>query len=231
MRILRSLLFYAVFYGGSTFIVIYCGVLLALGSTRRFAVGVDSWSRFHRWCRRRILGIVLEVEGGLPGGPVLVALKHESFLEAIELPQIIAQPVVFAKAELMRIPVWGIAARRYGLIEVHRDAGAKALRQMITAAKALTAEGRPLAIFPEGTRVPHGQRAPLQSGFAGLYKLLALPVVAVAVDSGPAYQPTWKRPGRVRIRFSAPIPPGLPREEIETRVLDAINAFNPPDAA
>jgi 1-acyl-sn-glycerol-3-phosphate acyltransferase len=202
--------------------------LLALGSQRRFSRAVDSWSRWHRWCRRRILGIVLAVKGGLPGGPVLVALKHESFFEAIELPQIIAQPVVFAKAELMRIPFWGPAARRYGLIEVEREAGAKALRRMITAAKELTANGRPLAIFPEGTRVPHGQSAPLQSGFAGLYKLLGLPVVAVAVNSGPLYQPIWKRQGQVDIVFSDPIPPGLPREEIEARVQAAINALNAP---
>jgi len=35
--------------------------------------------------------------------------------------------------------------------------------------------------FPEGTRVPHGSRPPLQAGFAGLYKLLGLPVVPLAL--------------------------------------------------
>ena len=85
---------------------------------------------------------------------------------------------------------------------------------------------RNLIFFPEGTRVPHGEVRPLQSGFAGLYKMLGLPVVPVAVNSGPVYHKRLKRPGRIIYRFGEPIPPGLPRPEIEKRVLAAINALN-----
>jgi 1-acyl-sn-glycerol-3-phosphate acyltransferase len=74
--------------------------------------------------------------------------------------------------------------------------------------------------------VPHGERAPLRSGFAGLYKLLGLPVVPVAVDSGPLYHRLWKRRGTITVRFGEIIPPGLPREEVEARVHAAINALN-----
>jgi 1-acyl-sn-glycerol-3-phosphate acyltransferase len=160
----------------------------------------------------------------------LVAIKHESFYEAIDLPHFLPMPVIFAKAELLRIPVWGLAARRYGLVAVERDKGAKALRAMVAAARDAAATGRPLAIFPEGTRVPHGQRPELQAGFAGLYKLLGLPVVPVAVDSGPLYHRWWKRPGTVTIQYGEIIPPGLPRDEIEARVHSAINALNEPGA-
>ena len=66
----------------------------------------------------------------------------------------------------------------------------------------------------------------MQAGFAGLYKLLALPVVPIAVDSGPLYHRRWKRKGTITIRIGEPIEPGLPREAIEARVLDAINALN-----
>jgi 1-acyl-sn-glycerol-3-phosphate acyltransferase len=97
---------------------------------------------------------------------------------------------------------------------------------MVAAAKRFSASGRPLVIFPEGTRVPHGAPAPLQAGVAGLYKLIGLPVVPVAVDTGPLYHRRWKRAGIVTYRFGEPIPPGLPREEIEDRVLAAINALN-----
>ena len=225
IQMLRTVLFLAIFYLGTVFYVL--GALLSLPvGARPFRAMVHGWSAFHRACARYILGIRLKVEGSLPSGPVLVALKHESFYEAIDLPTLLPRPVVFAKAELIRIPLWGRAAAGYGVIAVERDQGAKALRSMVTSARALSSDGRPLAIFPEGTRVPHGTRPPLQSGFAGLYKLLGLPVVAAAVDSGPLYHRFWKRPGTITVRFAEPIPAGLPREEIEARVHAAINTLN-----
>ncbi|WP_338064634.1 lysophospholipid acyltransferase family protein [Tsuneonella mangrovi] len=157
-------------------------------------------------------------------GSVIYAIKHESFFEAIDLSALLDQPGVFAKEELFRIPVWGPLGKIYGLVPVARRRGASTLRKMLAAAARLTGEGRPLAIFPEGTRVPHGTHAPLQSGFAGLYKMLKLPVIPVSVDSGPLYHRRWKRSGTLTYRFGEPIPPGLPREEIEARVLAAINA-------
>src|SRR5690606_16871779 len=122
-----------------------------------------------------------------------VAMKHESFFEALDLPVLFDRPVIFAKAELLRIPLWGKAALAYGLVPVERSQGARALRAMIRAARARTGDGRAFVIFPEGTRVAHGTQPPLQAGFAALYKLLDLPVVPVAVNSGPHYHRWWKR--------------------------------------
>ncbi|MDR2856281.1 MAG: 1-acyl-sn-glycerol-3-phosphate acyltransferase [Novosphingobium sp.] len=223
--ILRSLAFYAVFYGGTVFYVL--GALAAPVLGRKAFIGlVRGWSRFHRACVTGLLGIRVRVEGVLPEQGVLVALRHESFFEAIDLPNLLGRPAIIAKAELLRIPLWGRAAAIYGLIPVERDQGARALRAMLAAARALTAEGRVLAIFPEGTRVPHGTTRPLQSGFAGLYKLLGLPVVPIAVDSGPCYHRRWKRRGTITLRVGETIPPGLPRAEIEGKVLTAINSLN-----
>jgi 1-acyl-sn-glycerol-3-phosphate acyltransferase len=97
---------------------------------------------------------------------------------------------------------------------------------MIAAARKLSAEGRPLVILPEGTRVAHGEMPPLQAGFAGLYKMLGLPVVPIAVASGTIYHRRWKRRGTIHIAIGETIPAGLPREEIEARVHAAINALN-----
>lgn len=225
MTILRNIAFYLIFYGVSLFYVLGSLAALALGRKALIFVAAG-WSTWHHICVTALLGIRVRVEGELPGEGTLVALKHESFFEAIDLPHLLGRPGVIAKAELLRIPLWGQAARGYGLIAVERDQGAKALRAMIAGARALVAEGRSLAIFPEGTRVPHGREAPLQSGFAGLYKLLGMPVVPIAVDSGPLYHRRWKRPGTIIYRVGETIPTGLPREEIEARVLAAINALN-----
>ena len=228
--VLRSLAFYAVFYCGSAVLVAFAVVVLALAPAR-FRRLADGWAVFHRLCVRHLLGVRIAVSGTLPEGALLVACKHESFFEAIDMPNLVANPSVFAKAELMRIPLWGQAAAAYGLISVAREQGAKTLRAMVAAARKLSAEGRPLVIFPEGTRVTHGQRPPLQAGFAGLYKLLDLPVVPIAVRSGTIYHRRWKRRGTIEILIGDPIPAGLPREEIEARVHTAINALNSGETA
>jgi 1-acyl-sn-glycerol-3-phosphate acyltransferase len=224
-EIIRSLVFYLVFYTGSL-IVVLAAIIAAQVAPKLFDRAAWGWSGYHRWCAHRILGIRVSVGGFSPRDGVLYAIKHESFFEAIDLPYQYPRPVVFAKAELLRIPLWGPVGRRFGLIGVDREAGARSLRTMLSEARRRIADGRPLVIFPEGTRVPHGRPAPLQSGFAGLYKLLGLPVIPVAVDSGALYNRRWKRSGTVHYRAGAEIPPGLDRAEIEARVLAEINALS-----
>ncbi|WP_328597907.1 lysophospholipid acyltransferase family protein [Croceibacterium soli] len=226
MTVLRNLLFYAAFYLGSVYFVLASLVAMATVSEERFRKVPNAWSHFHRWCVNRILGIDVRVEGVRPEGQAFFAIKHESFFEAIDLATMLDEPVPYAKEELFRIPGWGRVARAYGGIAVARDAGAKGLRSMLAESRKHIDSGRQLAIFPEGKRVPHGTRPPLRAGFAGLYKLLRLPVVPVAVDSGPVYQRWWKPRGTITIRFGEPIPPGLPREELEARVHAAINELN-----
>jgi 1-acyl-sn-glycerol-3-phosphate acyltransferase len=225
MHVPRSLLFYAVFYAATVFYVLG-SVVMAVFAPRQIRRFPDAWSRFHRGCMRVLLGIEVRETGSRPEGPALYAFKHESFFEAIDLPNTLDYPVPFGKEELYRLPGFGRAAKAYGSVTVHRQQGAKALRAMLVEARGFIGTGRPLAIFPEGTRVPHGTRPPLQAGFAGIYKLLGLPVVPVAVDSGPLYHRWWKRSGTITVHFGKPIEPGLPREEIEARVHAAINVLN-----
>jgi 1-acyl-sn-glycerol-3-phosphate acyltransferase len=225
VTILRNIAFAIAFYGGSFPLIGWAGIAALLG-LRGASGGVQAWSDWHHWCVRKLLGIRIVVEGEVPTGGHLVASKHESFFEAIHLPALLDKPVPFAKAELWRIPGWGPAAARWGAVAVHREQGAKMLRRMITDGKAYAAEGRVLAIFPEGSRVPHGARPMLQSGFAGLYKMLGVPVVPMAVNSGPLYHRGWKRSGTITIRFGEVIPPGLPRDDVEARVREAINVLN-----
>ncbi|GAA4049658.1 lysophospholipid acyltransferase family protein [Parerythrobacter jejuensis] len=226
MFVLRTLLFCLIFYPGSTLLVVWAVLAFPLGIEVQRAAA-NRWSHFHRWCVENLLGIEVVLEGAPSTEPTLYAIKHESYFEAIDMPTLFEMPVVFAKEELFRIPGWGRIARVYGLVSVARKDGAKALLKLIREARKSAAEGRPLIIFPEGTRVLHGQIGKLQSGFAGIYKMVGLQVVPVAVDSGPLYRKFWKRPGRITYRFGDPIPPGLEREELERQVAAAINALNP----
>lgn len=225
MLILRNFFFYLIFYLGSPIYVV-SAVVISYVSEPALRKIVRGWCMYHRWCLRVFVNIRVEIVGEKPPAPVFYAIKHESFFEAIDTPANFAWPAPFAKQELFMIPGWGWAAKSYGCVPVARTDGAKALRAMVAAAKALSAQGRSLVIFPEGTRIPHGERAELRAGFAGLYKLIGLPVVPVAVNSGPLYHRWLKKPGVITYKFAEAIPPGLPRHDVEARVQDAINALN-----
>jgi 1-acyl-sn-glycerol-3-phosphate acyltransferase len=225
MNRLRSLAYALVFYPGTVLYVLAGFLVMPFGrsAVRRDA---DAWAAFNRFCARYLLSIRSRIEGAVPKGAVIVALKHQSMFETTEIALMLDTPATVMKADLGRIPLWGKLTRVYGIIPVDREGGGAALRRMLRAAEEAVEEGRPIAIFPEGTRVAPGEKPPLQPGFAGLYRALKLPVVPVALDSGrlwPRRGP--KRPGTVTFRFGEPIPPGLPRKEIEARVHAAINAL------
>lgn len=226
MNLLRTLAFSIFFYGLSVPMVLLVPLVALLGgdSLRSYAMG---WVALMRWSARWILGIRVMIEGEIPKGPVLFAGKHESLFEALELSRLLGSPATVMKRELARIPLWGWAARRYGVIIVNRTANASALRAMMKDAQAALKQGRSVMIFPEGTRVKPGEKPELRSGFAGLYRMLDLPVVPIAVKSGHVWPKHGiKKPGVVTFRFEPMIPPGLPRAEAEARVHAGINALN-----
>lgn len=226
---IRSLLFAAIFYPGSAAFVLTLLIAFPFASWVAVPIG-RGWSRFHQRCCRWLLGQRLRIVGEMPDGPYLYAFKHESMYETIEMPRLFARPAVMAKRELLDIPFWGRAGRAYGLVPVEREAGPKAMRAMLAAAKLATDAGRPIVLFPEGTRVAHGQSPELRSGFAGLYKLLKLPVIPVAIDSGRVSPKGRfvKDSGTITMLVGETIPPGLDRDVAEARVHSAINALNRP---
>jgi 1-acyl-sn-glycerol-3-phosphate acyltransferase len=226
---LRSLLFALIFYPGSVLFVTAAALVRPFSQAALTSV-VHGWGRFHRIACRLILGQRVRVIGTLSHEPVLFVFKHESMFETIDLLCLLDAPVPIAKQELIDIPAWGPLAQAYGVIGLRRDDGAKALRRLQTEAKRAIAAGRPICLFPEGTRVPHGEAAPLRSGFAALYKLLALPVVPIAVDSGriSPRNSFVKLPGTITYLVGETIPPGLTRAEAERRAHEAINALNAP---
>jgi 1-acyl-sn-glycerol-3-phosphate acyltransferase len=226
MAVLRSILFALLFYPGTLLYVlaILAAVPFGEASVRRF---VHAWAKYHYWLVQHVLGIRFEWDGKIPDGPYLIAVKHQAMVEAVDTLRFANSPVVVMKRELSQMPLWGKAARAYGVIGVDRDAGAAALREMMGEAKKAVAGGRPVLIFPEGTRVPLGSSPPLQSGFAGLYRILKLPVVPIALDSARVWPRTFvKHSGTIRFKVGETIPPGLKREEVEARVHAAINALN-----
>jgi 1-acyl-sn-glycerol-3-phosphate acyltransferase len=225
MALLRSLLFAAIFYP-ATVLWVLAGLIATLFGRRPTLAVVLSWVDLHHWLTAHVLGIRTHVEGVIPTGPYLIAVKHQSMFETLEMVRLTNLPVIVMKKELADIPLFGFMTRRYGVIPVERSAGAKALRNMVAEGKEAVASGRPVIIFPEGTRVRPGESPPLRPGFAGLYRALCLPVVPVAVDSGRLWGRGFvKRRGTVTFRIGETIPAGLERGEVEPRVHAGINAL------
>ena len=225
MAVLRSLLYAAIFYPATVLWVIAGLPATLLGRRPTLAV-VLNWVDFHHWLARNILRINVRVEGIIPPGPRLIAVKHQSMFETLEMVRLSRLPIIVMKKELADIPLFGFLTRRYGVIPVERSAGAKALRALVEEGQQAIATGRPVIIYPEGTRVRIGERPELKSGFAALYRALGLPVVPVAVDSGRLWGRGFvHQSGTVTLKVADEIAAGLPRKEIEARVHAAINAL------
>jgi len=108
MIVLRNLGFYLAFYFGSPFYVV-AALLAGLRGAAGLRAVVARWAQFHRACLR-LAGIRVVEEGAQATGPVLYAVRHESFFEAIDAPYLFQDPAPFAKQELSWIPGWGLAA-------------------------------------------------------------------------------------------------------------------------
>ena len=223
MTALRSLLYAAIFYP-LTVLWVLAGIIVApFGRLPTLAI-VLSWADLHHWLVHNLLGIDIRMEGTIPPGPHLIAVKHQSMLETLEIIRLTHLPIIVIKKELADIPLFGQLTRRYGIIAVERSAGAKALRTLVKEGEAAIATARPVIIYPEGTRVRVGETPELKSGFAALYRALGLPVVPVATDSGKLWgRGLIHRSGTVILKVGETIPAGLGRDEIDSRVHAAIN--------
>ncbi len=191
------------------------------------------WAQGALLLLRVVVGLGHEIRGldRIPPGGCVIAMKHQSAWDALILPVVLGDPAVVVKRELLSLPVYGWYAARAGSIGIDRKAGAGALRSMVAAARVAAAEGCPIAIFPQGTRVAPGESVPYQPGVAALYLALGLPLVPAAVNSGLFWgrRAFVKRPGRIVLEFLEPIPPGRPRRrlmaELEQRIETASAAL------
>jgi 1-acyl-sn-glycerol-3-phosphate acyltransferase len=211
-----SFLFNAIFYLLTAVLAIAGLPVLALPA-RMNAAYARMWIRLSLALLRTTCGLTHRVIGleNLPSGPCIVAAKHQSTWETLAFNLVFRDGAFVLKRELFYIPVVGWMMWRAGNIGIDRAAGPSALRSILRDARAALDQGRPIVIFPEGTRTPVGAETPYQPGVAALYTQLKVPVVPVALNSGRFWgrRTFIKKPGRITVEVLQPIPPGLPRAE------------------
>ena len=217
MILLRSLLFQLLFYL-LTAVMGIAGLPLLLGPWRWSMWYGTHWSAATLRLLGWTTGLRHEVRGraNLPAGACIIAMKHQSAWDTLAGPVIFDRPVVVMKRELGWIPIYGWYVRKAGMVPIDRTAGPAALRGMVVAAAQAAAAGRPIIIFPEGTRRAVGAPPAYQPGVFALYRQLGLPLVPVAVNSGRFWgrRSFVKRPGRIVVELLPPIAPGGDRRTV-----------------
>ncbi len=198
-------------------------VVISIGVRRTplwwFAV---NWFRLVIWGTRVILGIQVRVSGmeNLPVGattPAILLSKHQSTLETLLLPTLMAHPLAFVfKRELLRIPFFGWSMARLDMIHIDRESRAAALKHVVAQGKRLLAQGTWVIMFPEGTRIPRGQKGTYQTAGTRLAVEAGAPVIPIAVSSGKCWPRKGfiKYPGVVQVSIG-PVIPSVGREPKE----------------
>ncbi|MFW2588917.1 lysophospholipid acyltransferase family protein [Sagittula sp. SSi028] len=167
-----------------------------------------------RWTARWMIGLKTEVRGPVPTGEVLIASKHQSFLDIIMIFSEVPAGKFIMKRELMWAPVIGQYGLRIGCVPVQRGKRGQAIAKMLADVEAGQAEAGQLIIYPQGTRVAPGVDAPYKIGAALLSEQTQQPCVPAATNVGLFWPRTgiWRKQGTAVVEFLPAIAPGMDRE-------------------
>ena len=160
-----------------------------------------------------ILGIQNRVTGmeNLPSGELsacVLLVKHQSTWETFSMVTLMPHPLAFVfKRELLYVPFFGWAMSRMDMIHIDRSQRAQAFNKVVAQGKRLMAQGTWVIMFPEGTRIPRGEKGVYKNGGSRLAVETGAPVIPVAVTSAKCWprKAFIKRPGIVDISIGKPI--------------------------
>jgi len=220
-----SFLFNVGFYALSTVMAIAGLPVLALPA-RGVTAYARLWTRATLGLLRLTCRLTHRVRGleNLPSGPCIIASKHQSTWETMAFTHVFRDGAFVLKRDLFYIPVVGWMMWRARNIGIDRAAGPAALRSILRDARRALDAGRPILIFPEGTRTAIGAELPYQPGVAALYTQLKVPVVPVALNSGLFWgrRTFIKKAGTIDVEVLPPIAAGLTRADFMQTLHDRI---------
>src|SRR5271168_1455807 len=165
----RSLLFNALFYLNLLVLMVVGLPTMLFGRRAIFALA-RLWGAISVWLLEAICGLKLEYRGveNIPPGGILIAAKHQSFLETFALLKYAPDFAIILKRQLTFIPFFGLYLIVSKQIAIDRGRGRQALQQIAAEAKPVLAAGRQVMIYPEGTRRPPGAPPRYKQGVAVL---------------------------------------------------------------
>lgn len=203
----------------------------ALFSSRGARMACKSFCAWTRFTARWMVGLRTEVRGPVPQGEVLIAAKHQSFLDIILIFGAVPAGKFIMKQELLYTPIIGQYAYRIGCVPVSRGKRGAAIARMLSDVEKGAADPGQLIIYPQGTRVAPGVKQGYKVGAALLYEQTGQPCVPAATNVGLFWprKGILRKPGLAVVEFLPTIDPGLGREtfliRLETEVEAASNAL------
>lgn len=161
------------------------------------------YCRWVRWSADRIVGLKTEIRGEPPSDEVLLAAKHQSFLDIMMIFGAVPRAKFIMKKLLLWAPVLGQYSKRIGCIFVDRGKRSGAIKKMVAEVKSGAQEPGQLIIFPQGTRVAVGKKMPYKIGAGVLYKETGQDCVPVATNVGVFWprHGIYRKPGLAVIEF------------------------------
>jgi len=222
---LRSLAFVVTIYAAMAVLGLAFFIPALLSRAWAFRA-CHTYCRFVRWAAAWMVGLRTEVRGTVPGGEVMIAAKHQSFLDIILIFGAVPRGKFIMKRELMWAPVIGQYALRIGCVPVDRGKRREAIRKMLEDVARDRLKAGQLIIYPQGTRVPPGAWLPYKAGSGVLYAELGQTCVPAATNVGLFWprKGIWRRPGLAVVEFLEPIPPGLGREAFNARLEEVVES-------
>jgi 1-acyl-sn-glycerol-3-phosphate acyltransferase len=229
----RSLLFNLLFYT-ILLVLMIVGLPAMLGGRRGVIALARLWGAVSVRLLETICGLRVEYRGveNIPRGAVLIAAKHQSFLETFALLKYAPDFAIILKRQLTYIPLFGLYLIVSQQIAIDRTRGRQALQQIIAATRPVLAAGRQVFIYPEGTRRPPGAPPNYKHGVTALYAETGVSCLPVAVNTGLFWRRRsfLRRPGVAVIEYLPPIEPGLDRsvfsEELQRAIETACARLN-----
>ena len=163
------------------------------------------------WLARILCGITYEIRGEVPTGDVVIASKHQSFLDVILHMHLLPRANYVMKRELKWAPILGFYAMRIGAAPVKRGDKSKAVSQMMKGIERKDGEAAQLVIYPQGTRVAPGADKPYKVGAAVICERMAKPCIPVATNAGVFWpkRGLLRHPGVVIFEYLEPMPNGM----------------------
>jgi len=197
---------------------------LALASPAGARWACRTYCRWVRWTAVWMVGLRTEVRGKVPTGEVLIASKHQSFLDIMLIFGEVPAGKFIMKRELIWAPVIGQYALRIGCVPVERGKRGQAIAKMLDDVEKGAADPGQLIIYPQGTRIPPGVKAPYKVGAALLYEQTGHPCVPAATNVGLFWprKGIWRKPGLAVVEFLPEIAPGLDRDAFLARLEDEV---------